>query len=501
MILETVRRARIRIIANQTIRYGVWAASAALASLIALLLAGTQILDWQWLLVLPSVSIAAGCYLTWRGAPSLYRTAQHVDRNLKLADTLSTALYFSGDARAPEQTRQAQWALAERTAAGLDLRRGIPLRMPGAAYTAALLAVAAASLFALRYGLDRRLDLSAPLARMVAEHFGYPQVRQAARDPHQPAPEDRKRPGETATSLQESQQKDAGELDPATDAALDSPGVPDVDKAGSRPDGSKLEQSTPLETGENQGAQAEGVNANPGNQDAGGGKQGMAPGKPGQADAKQGTGDSGQNSGLLSKFRDAMSSLLNRVRQRSGGQGGQQQAGMQGQQKSQQSGAGQNGKQGSQPGEGQKADGQEGQQGEDSQNAQNAQAGSPGESGQQPATKQPGSGIGRQDGSKDIKLAEQLAAMGKISEIIGKRAANVSGEMTVEVQNSNQQLRTPYTQSSTRHADAGGEIHRDEVPVSLEAYVQQYFEQVRKQAPAGAGSRAHRHTESSKPGL
>ena len=37
--------------------------------------------------------------------------------------------------------------------------------------------------------------------------------------------------------------------------------------------------------------------------------------------------------------------------------------------------------------------------------------------------------------------------MGKISEIIGKRSANVSGEVTVEVNSSKQQIRTPYSES------------------------------------------------------
>jgi hypothetical protein len=50
------------------------------------------------------------------------------------------------------------------------------------------------------------------------------------------------------------------------------------------------------------------------------------------------------------------------------------------------------------------------------------------------------------------------------------------------VENSNQQLRTPYAQRDAQHIQAGGEINRDEVPVALQAYVQQYFEQVRKQA-------------------
>ena len=75
--------------------------------------------------------------------------------------------------------------------------------------------------------------------------------------------------------------------------------------------------------------------------------------------------------------------------------------------------------------------------------------------------------------------------MGKISEILGKRSATISGEATVEVQTTNQQLHTPYAQKGAQHTQGGAEISRDEVPVALQPYVQQYFEQVRKQsAPA-----------------
>src|SRR5207245_523248 len=98
-----------------------------------------------------------------------------------------------------------------------------------------------------------------------------------------------------------------------------------------------------------------------------------------------------------------------------------------------------------------------------------------------PANKQPGGGIGNRDGSKDVKQAEQLAAMGKITQIIGKRSANLSGEATVEVQSTTQQLRTEYSSRNAQHTESGAEISRDEVPVALESYVQQYFEQVRKQ--------------------
>jgi hypothetical protein len=72
----------------------------------------------------------------------------------------------------------------------------------------------------------------------------------------------------------------------------------------------------------------------------------------------------------------------------------------------------------------------------------------------------------------------------------------------VEVENSNQQLRTPYAQRDAHHAQAGGEINRDEVPVALQAYVQQYFEQVRKQAAAtGTAPRAKKRPDPPKPGM
>jgi hypothetical protein len=94
--------------------------------------------------------------------------------------------------------------------------------------------------------------------------------------------------------------------------------------------------------------------------------------------------------------------------------------------------------------------------------------------------------MGKQDGAKDIKDAEQLAAMGKLSEIFGKRAQNLTGEIMVEVTSSKQQqLRTGYSQRGASHREAGGQIQRDEVPIELQPFVQQYFEQLRQAAPAG----------------
>jgi hypothetical protein len=499
MLFDTVRRARQRFLANEALRYAAYAVSAAMASLIVLLIAGTQILGWGWLLVLPAITVGGGIYATWRGRPSLYAVAQRVDENLKLSDTLSTALFFGLREREGEMY-QAQREQAERIAAGVDTRLAIPLRIPRAFYATAALTLTAGSLFALRYGLDRRLDLQAPLARIVQERLGYAEARQGEK--RKPALPDPRHAEQRGLALEESAQKGPGELDAGRDNALDSAEAPDADtKSGSsRPEASKTAQATQLEGGEAKGEQPEGVSANAGSQPAADGKKGPGTGKQGQGDEKQSAGNSGENSGLLGKFRDAMSSLMNKMRQ-PGSNGAQQQASAQnGQQKSQSGISGQNGKPGQQSDNGQKAEAKDGQPGDDSQTAQSGQTGSPGESGQQPASKQPGSGVGRQDGSKDVKLAEQLAAMGKISEIIGKRAANVSGELTIEVQNSNRQLKTPYAPSAAQHAEAGGEINRDEVPAALQAYVQQYFEQVRKQA-ANDAAHSKKTVETAKPGM
>jgi hypothetical protein len=70
--------------------------------------------------------------------------------------------------------------------------------------------------------------------------------------------------------------------------------------------------------------------------------------------------------------------------------------------------------------------------------------------------------------------------MGKITEILGKRSANLTGEATVEVQNTSQQLKTAYALKTAQHGQSGGEINRDEVPLAIAPFVQEYFKQARK---------------------
>jgi hypothetical protein len=84
---------------------------------------------------------------------------------------------------------------------------------------------------------------------------------------------------------------------------------------------------------------------------------------------------------------------------------------------------------------------------------------------------------------KAFKQAEELQAMGKLAEIIGKRSQDVTGEMMIEVPSGQQQLRTAYSNQVGRHANTGGEINRDEVPLIFQQYVREYMERVHREPP------------------
>lgn len=493
MVSELVGRARRRFLCNEMLAQGAWALSAAMGAVIVLLLLGTQILDWQWLLLLPLATCVLGTWRTWRRLPSRYGVAQIIDRRLGLADTLSTACYFldhPAESRgATSNVRDWQRGQAERMCAGMRVNQAMPFTMPRAVYTLAILGVAASSLFALRYGLDRRLDLQRPLARILQQAFGLEQQQLAALDRKKPP--ERNRPNlkdVEGISLNEGQLPNNGELQPAAETM----------NATSPAESAETRKAASQSGKEAAGTEEAGDEGEASDEETGKSAEGKDPGTQGrqntngqeQAGKSSPQGNEGGNSSLMAKFREAMQNLLSRMKQPpTSGAGGQKQAsnGKSSRQGKAQDGRGQSGQQGQQQAGGEPSEGQEGQ-GAQSQTAENAAGRGTGQNGEENASKQPGSGIGRQDGSKDVKLAEQLAAMGKISEIIGKRSANVSGEVTVEVQNSNQQLVTPYSNRSATHAETTAEISRDEVPVSLQAYVQQYFEQVRRLTPE-TGSR------------
>jgi hypothetical protein len=487
-VLALVRRARRRLFYNELFAQGANASSAALLAFILLLLLGTEILAWQVVVLLPLAAMAAGLYIARRRLPTPYATAQKIDRRLGLADTLSTALYFSGShaAEAAPGIVRSQAETAESLSLSIDPRHAVPFTMPRTAYAMAALFVVAGSLFALRYGISHRLDLRQPLASMLQQTFGAEPVQQARNNPRKVPPPEFAPDGDMLSP--EERLERAGEpIEGLTEEGEES-NEGTLGKAESRnQDGTKSSESGEQSEGDQQDASSEGEAGSEGNNDGSGDQDGKKDGKEGNS--KEGNNSSDNSNSLMSKVKDAVQNLLSRMKPQQN-QGGQQQSGEQSgkqQGKGQKDGAKQqSAKDGQQQGGEQQGEGQDGQSGEPAQNAQDQQGKGTGNSDSKQASKQPGSGVGSQDGDKKLKNAEQLAAMGKISEIIGKRSQTISGETTVEVQNTRQQLRTQYANRAVQHTQAGAEIGRDEIPVSLQSYVESYFEAVRKAAPAPA---------------
>ena len=159
--------------------------------------------------------------------------------------------------------------------------------------------------------------------------------------------------------------------------------------------------------------------------------------------------NAGDNPGVLDKMKDALANLLNKLganqpqsSQESASNQSQQQDGKQ--QMSQKGTQGQ----GKAQGDSQQApDPQGGSESDGSDKVPGQQQQASQQDSNKPGSENSKSGMGKSDGDKSIKDAEQLAAMGKISEIFGKRAAEIQGEMSVEVPSGKQQLKTAYSRS------------------------------------------------------
>ncbi len=482
-MLTLVRRARRRVLHNELLAQGANGLTAALAVLVLLLLLGTEILNWYWVVLAAAAGLGVAGYRVRRRLPSAYATAQAVDRRLGLADSISTAVFFESEARshASPTILRLQREQAERMSQGADLRRAVPYAIPRAVYPMAALVLVASSLFALRYGLTRRLDLREPMARLLAQSLGLDGPSQKAKL--------NAREKSNAASPLDPESSAEGQQNPAQDPEADPNQIPDdplADKADPQASSSAAKSDKNSEA-KNQQSQSQDAadgrdqEGDPSDQDKQSGQNG-SPKKSGdqQASSKQNS-DSSNSSSLLSKMREAMQNLLSSMKQPPSDSNSQQQSAAQnGKQGKGQQGNKQQARKGERQNSGEQASAQDAEQSEqaDGQDApgQSKEKGDP-----QTANKQPGNGIGSRDGNKDVKQAEQLAAMGKITQIIGKRSANLSGEATVEVQSTAQQLRTQYSTRDANHTEAGGEISRDEIPVALENYVEQYFEQVRKQ--------------------
>ncbi len=487
-----VSQARRRFLHNELMAQGANAASAALLAFILLLLVGTQILDWRWIVLITVLAAAAGLYRARKRLPSPYAAAQAVDRRLGFADTISTALYFSrkpAPAGSSPETRALQMEQAGSLAESADVRAAVPYRMPRAAYLAGALMVIAGSLFALRYGLSRHLDLQPTLASLLPYQLPWRERTELAKNMRR-LPQLAEQQDDIGATVADPDQDPAGDPDPTANDNADGTAGPSAEKSAASKGQAKPGEKGGQAGDADQEAQAERANDPQGSENAG--RQGNNKQDANkQSASKQEQGNNSESGSLMNKVKDLFQNLLSSVKPPQTNPSNQQQNSDPNNQqgKGQQNAGKQDGKNGQQQNNGNPGDSQEGQSGQQAKSPQDPQGKGNGKSDSQQASKQPGSGIGNQNGDKTIKQAEDLAAMGKITELFGKRSANITGEATVEVMATSQQLRTPYAPRGAEHSQSGAEISRDEIPVALEPYVQQYFEQVRKQATSRAAAK------------
>lgn len=495
-LMEFLRQVRRRLITIQLLRQSVLALTAGLAGLILLLLVGTQVMDWYWPALLFGLAFFWGGWRFFRALPDSYQLAQRVDARLGLADALSTALHFlSGSGPIVESQR----GRANHLAATLRPADAIPMVWPKSVYAVAVLTLIAGSLMAVRYGVLHTLDLRAPVSEAMIDVFRPADEKRAAAkrnaDPwlNQQLQQIGLTPEDAAT-------EEERKFDGVQQGEITTPQIPDVN------DLSDAASNQQAKGGQERSGQS------PGEPQNGAGDQPSE--KPGEGESEQGTngsdqkaqqnaqqsqkaqqkqggnnGQPGENSSLMDKMKDAFANMMNKLKMPN--QDGQQQASNQ--KGASEKGSGANQQKGGQPGQQQQAKEGEGQpngdspgneSGEEGQKTSNAKGQGADSDSRQKAPPDAKAGVGKADGDKSLRDAEQQQAMGKISELFGKRAQNIAGEVMVEVSGGKQQLRTQYTRSAAATNGSSGDIHRDEVPLHHQQYVQQYFEQVRKQEPA-----------------
>ncbi len=440
-----------------------WGLSAALVGVILLLLADVEILAGPWLPILFVAGCGIAAWRTLQHKPTLYQSAQRADNRLGLHDLLSTAFHFQANSEGANKTSivEMQRQFAAEAAAIADPSLAAPWHTPKQIWIAAGLLIAALGLGGLRYGFLGSIGMDQPIVYAVADFFHPGKTvsltKRVSRNPQDDAlpewiPFQRdmnakfQEFGTLPPDVMEELQRVAGQTG-MNDASAEA--LKKAEK-GEKADAQKAVQgegNTPQEQGDEKG------------------------------------GSPGGDNGMMDQFKEAMSDLMAKLGTPKEGPGAQKQ-----QQKQSKQGSG----------EAQKASGQ----GDPSQSQEGGEEGDEAGEGEQddqqssssnanPNNSQgAGMGAGKGEGDKNAQLADQLAAMGKLTELIGKRSLMLTGEVTIESKKAEKQnLITSYDNKGQVQTEAGGEIRRDEVPAKMQQYVRQYFEQLRKTAPSPKPSR------------
>ena len=462
---ELLNKARERVIRHLVLDKGALALTIGMGGLVFLLLAGTDIMDWYWPLLLAAVSLGVGIYQLRRHVPTRYQLAQRIDHKMALADSLSTAVYFSENPKpGQESVCAAQYRAADGLAGAVSLEQALPMSRSRYLLPATVLLAVAFGLFVTRYVMIGSLDLQGSLVAAAVDTFftapadqtvakaTRPDLRARPFDPSQPVA-----PPEEGQGLPPDAEKGKELLDDSQQKQDASDGDKSGDQKGDKGDSGDLNNNDSPQDSNKQAKDNERQGDDKGSNDS-------------QGDDKR---------SMLDKLRDAAQNLMNKLSSNDAKPQNSKNDSQQKGQKSDRSGKGdEDANQDSQ------ADAQANSNDQGGKGKQSPKQAS--ESQDQKGGEKGASGSGDNDGKKDVEEAKAEEAMGKVSELLTQRSNTISGEMTVEVGSTNQQLKTAMTQQNAGHTDAGGEIHRDRVPLADQMFVERYFQEIRKPGSAAA---------------
>jgi hypothetical protein len=484
-IESLVRNAHRRCLALLYLEQSAIAASFVFAGCALVLIVGTQLLNWYWLVLLGALGVAIAAMRVRRRLSSPYVTAQALDSRLALFDSISTAWHVTQTpSLADTPAGRLQLSQAEILAAEIDPKCVFPVKLQRSWTFALAVAAIALSLFSVRYLVQRNMNLSHALVPLHLD-----QLTAALRSKIGEAGQAEPSPSLAGNQKNETQQARAQGTDPRMNDVL---GMKNPVEAPSKEGGAQNNSgsaksaddgNSPL-SGKTPGGEnpSDKASASSSKDTSNGAAKSDEQGNQSQASEDQ------KNESLMSRMKDAASSFMAKMKPDNPSQSPQassQNSAAPDQDQTQN----ENGQSQSQTSASQSAQAQSKSDAKSSAQAQAtemSQAGDSRNSGnsENKEGNQSKSGIGKQDGGKEVKLAQEQEAMGKLAEIIGKRSRDLSGEMMVEVPSGRQQLRTAYTGQVAEHSDKSGEINRDEIPVALQPYVREYMELVRRDANA-----------------
>ena len=415
MVEDLIRQARRRFILNEAFAQSAFAAAVLAGGLILLLLLGTHYLS-AWSLILFAVAgVGVGVYRMRQRTPDSYTTAVRLDNSAQLQDALSTAFHYSQHPGSvppsAAQFQQMQREQAEAAARTVAVGVALPFTLPRAFYAMAALAVAASVLVGVRYRVGQGIDLQRPITEVLFEDQNAPRAKAVAKAKYSAPSEWSEEARDMLSKLgikPDFDETAVGEADPL-DKALEQMLQNGQTRASQKGSGS--------EKGGEQGKDAQkGADGNSSEPVDGGDKKGDEKGtaskdaKGGDDSSKETQGKPGDSdNGLLTKLLNAAQSMMAKSTPQAGDtppksdtQGGQKRDST-----TKATGPGQ--------GTPEKTSGDQDSDETDPDGA--AMGGQKGKGNDTTPSKTPqgqeGSGIGRANGSKDIKAAEQLKAMGR----------------------------------------------------------------------------------------